>query len=289
MGRFDSILDKVKKSASERDAGVAKQKCPLKKKPALYIVAVRGDTGKPVSGIEVDISKPSKKSMSTNGDGEIKLDPAKKGSHGLKVILSKDQAKEFATPNVQRVTTSTGKTSIAIFVLEPLPKLLVTAKDMKDGKPLDGVRVTAGRQPMLNTASGKADFGGIPAGKYRVTVDVPKPLESIIEVFFNGVLLKKFDPGHVSSWEVPLRPGETRSYEVRVAQIRWVEFILAEEGTDKPIAGAKIFAKVPGGGQVQVETNQTGNARVTYSQDGKVEIEKIEMREPGKVMKVETR
>ena len=289
MGKFDSILDKLQKSASDRDVGTAKQKCPKKRTPAIYVAVVRGDTGDPVSGIKVDISKPTSKALTTDGDGEIKVDPAKIGGHSLKVILTKDQEKKFAPPAVSSTTVAKGQTSVLLFLLEPLPKLLVEVKDREGNKPLDGVRVQAGRQPEKTTAGGKADFEGVPAGKYLITVMVANPLETRAEVFSRGASLHVFEPGYTISWYADLPYGESKSFQVVVARVRSVDFILAEEGTDKPIEGARLHANLPGGGKLVVVTDRLGNARVTFARDGKVEIERIEVAQPGSVLKVETR
>lgn len=288
MGKFDSILDKIQKAASDRDAGQAKQKCPLKKKPGLYIVVARGDTGEPVKGIEIDVSKPTQQKVTTDGSGEAKIDPAKKGKHGIKVRLSDAQAKEFQAPSVQQASTSKGKTSILVFILEPLPKLVVEVLDRDGNKPLSGVKVRAGSIPEMSTSGGKADFGGIPAGKYRLTVTPPNPLETKTEVMFMGASHKIFEPGHAVSWDLDLPYGQSRSFKVLLSKVRSIEFILAEEGTDKPIPGAKLHAKLPGGGKLIVETNQVGNARVTYGMDGKVEIERIELPHPGHLVEMKT-
>jgi hypothetical protein len=289
MGKYDAILDKLKKSASDRDAKTAKRKCPLRKKPAIYVAVVRGDTGDAVSSVQVDISKPTKQSPSTNGDGEIKVDPAKTGSHGLKVLLTRDQEKQFAAPQPAPVVTSGAETAIQCFVLEPLPKLLVEVKDKETNKPVDGVAVRAGQLPVLNTSGGKADFGGVPAGTHTITVTVPKPLDTKVEVQQRGVSLNTFEPGYPITWTAELPYGDNQAFTVLLAKVRWIEFILAEEGTDKPIANARIFAKLPGGQKTIATTNELGNARITYAQDGKVEIEKIELRDPGSITKEETR
>ena len=97
MGKFDEILDKLQKAAKERDSGTAKEKCPKKRKPAIYVAVFRGDTGEAVSGIKVDISKPTSQAPTTNGEGEVKVDPAKLGQHGVKVILTEQQKKKFAS------------------------------------------------------------------------------------------------------------------------------------------------------------------------------------------------
>jgi hypothetical protein len=289
MGKYDAILNKLQKSASDRDTKTAKQKCPLRKKPAIYVAVVRGDTGEAVNSVQVDISKPTKKTPSTNGDGEIKVDPAKKGSHGLKVLLTKEQAKQFAAPQPAPVVTSGAETAIQCFVLEPLPKLLVEVKDKETNKPVDGVAVRAGQLPVLNTAGGKADFGGVPAGSYVFTVTVPKPLDTKVEVQQKGVSLNTFEPGYPITWTAELPYGDNQAFTVLLAKVRWIEFILAEEGTDKPIANAWIYAKLPGSVRAQAKTNDLGNARFTYAQDGKVEIEKIELKDPGSITKEETR
>ena len=289
MGKFDKLLDKLQKSANDRDAGAAKQKCPKKKTPALYVIVVRGDTGDAVSGVKVDISKPTNQSPSTNGDGEIKVDPAKVGEHHVKVALTTDQQKKFAAPPPLSASVAKGQTTVLPFLLEPLPKLLVEVEDLDGKKPLDGVRVRAGRLPELTTKGGKADFEGVPAGKYLVTVTVAKPLESKVEVFHRDVSLHAFEPGYTVSWEAPLPHGESLTYKVVVAKVRAVEFILADEGTDRPIEGARLYAKLPGGAKAIGVTDNLGCARITFSQDGKVEIERIEMRDDGSVVKMETR
>jgi hypothetical protein len=289
MGKFDAIFNKLQKSASDRDAKTAKQKCPLKKKPAIYVAVVRGDTGDAVSDVKVDITKPTKQAPSSNSDGEIKVDPAKKGNHGLKVLLTKDQEKKFAAPQPVSAVTAGGQTAVQYFVLEPLPTLVVKAKNKDDNKPVDGVRVTAGLLPQLATSGGKADFGGIPAGKYLLTVSVDKPLETKVELYQSDVCLKSFEPGYPITWSAELPYGDNQTFVVLLAKVRWIEFVLAEEGTDKPIANAILYAKLPGGKKAQATTNDVGSARFTYAQDGKVEIEKIEMRDPGSVTKEETR
>jgi hypothetical protein len=290
VGKFDTILDKLKKAASQRDASTAKKKCPLGKKPAIFVAVLRGDTGDPVSGVKIDISKPTTKTETTNGDGEVKVDPAKVGGHGVKVLLTPEQEKQFAVPKPAAIATLKGKTAIQYFVLEPLPKLVVEVKDKEGNKPMDGVRVRAGLRPEASTAGGKVDFGGgIPAGKYRVTVTPDKPLETLAELFHRNVSQKVFDPGYSISWDVDLPYGDSKTYTVVLAKVRSVEFILAEHGTDKPIAGAKLHAKLPGGGTSVVTTNEVGSARVTFGQDGKVEILKIEAPDSGSITKVETR
>ena len=116
-----------------------------------------------------------------------------------------------------------------------------------------------------------------------------KPLETKVEVFHRGTSLKTFEPGYPTTWDVDLPHGEQKSFQVVLARVRWVEFILAEKDTDKPIVGASIHAKLPGGVKAMATTDDVGSARITYSQDGKVEIERIELRAPGSVVKVETR
>jgi hypothetical protein len=289
MGKFDRILDKLQQSASDRDADTAKHKCPLKKKPAIYVAVLRGDTGDPVSGIKVEISKPTNKSASTNGDGEAKTDPAKSGAHTIKLALTNEQRKKFALPPPVTTTATKGQTSVHFFLLEPLPTLRVEVKDLDGKKPLDGVRVRAGLLPELTTSGGKADFAEIAAGKYRINLTVANPLETKVEVFAHGASLHVFEPGYALTWEVDLAYGDAKSFQVTVARVRTVEFVLAEDGTDRPIEGARIYAKLPGGGKSTVVTDQTGTARVTFAQDGKVEIERIEVEQPGSVLKVKTR
>lgn len=288
MGKFDKILSKVDKDASTRDAGVAKQKCPLGKKPAIFLAVAHGNTGDGVSSIKVDVSKPTTKTLTTGGDGEAKADPAKKGKHNFQVLLTDEQKKKYATPAPISMATATGKTSVVFFILEPLPTLLVEVKDEK-GAAVNGVRVRAGLLPEMTTASGKADFAGVASGAYRVTLTIPKPLETKVEVSARGQVLATFEPGYTLGWDVDLVPGDAKSFQVKLATVRTVEFILAEAGTDKPIANATLYCKLPGGGKATVVTDQVGSARVTYGQDGKVEIERIEHRDPSSVLKVETR
>lgn len=289
MGKYDKLLEKLQKEAEIRDTATHKKKCPLMRKPAIYAVVLRGDTGAPVSGVKVDISKPTKQAPTTNGEGEIKVDPAKLGEHGVKVELNTEQKKQFATPQPVSVTTTKERTSIVYFLLEPLPKLLVEVKYKDDNKPVDGLRVVAGRLPEKKTGGGKADFGAVPAGKYIVTVTLDKPLETKAELFHRSASQKVYEPGYTVSWEVEMPYGEDKSFLVLLTRVHWIEFILVEKDTDKPVVGATLHAKLPGGGKAVVTTNETGNARITFAQEGQVKIERVELRDLWKLVKVETR
>lgn len=232
MGKFDKILEKLQKEAENRDAGVCKQKCPFLKKPAIYAVVLRSDTGAPVSGVKVDISKPTKQAPMTNGDGEIKVDPAKLGQHGVKVELTEQQKKQFAGPSPQSISTTRGHTSIVYFVLEPLPKLQVEVRSKSDKKPINGLRVQAtcrGKQTVLTTSAGKADFGQLPAGAYLVTVTPERPPATKAEVFVEKASLNNFERGHSVVWDVLLPYGENKAFVVeldivKVAKLRIVLF-----------------------------------------------------------------
>lgn len=289
MGKFDTILDRLNKSASQRDADTAKLKCPKKKKPAIFVVVGRSDTGDGVSGIQVEISKPTKQTPSTNGDGEVKVDPAKKGKHVVRVALTEEQRKKFTAPPAVTTQTVQGQTVVHFFLLEALPTLLFEFRDGETGKPVDGIKVRCGRQPELTSSAGKTDFGGVPAGNYRVTFVLPKPLETKVELYTRGANIGSAEAGHPAEWPLQLVPGEVRVIQAVLTRVRTVEFILVEDGTDKPIVGATLHAKLPGGGISVAVTDQTGCARVSYTKDGKVEIERIEYAEPGSILKVETR
>jgi hypothetical protein len=274
MGKFDAILDKLQKAASDRDAKTAKQKCPLRKKPAIYVAVVRGDTGDPVSSVQVDISKPTKQSPSTNGNGEIKVDPAKRGSHNLKVLLTQELAKQFAQPRPAPAVTSGAETAIQCFVLEPLPTLVVEVKDKDANKPIDGIAVRAGQLPPLNTSGGKADFGGIAEGKYVISIPIPKPSETRVEVTQAGAIFKTFERGYPVTWTTDLPSGSMTTYTVLLSKVRWVEFRVVEDGTDpqKTVPKITIRAKLPSDKLASDATKEDGVVRFENLNEGTVDI-----------------
>lgn len=245
MGKYDKVIDKLDKEAKKRDQNTAKVKCPKKRKPAIYVAVMRGDTGDPVSGIKVDISKPTKQSPSTGGDGEVKVDPAKVGTHGVKVLLTEEQKKKFADPQPASMTTANGETSVHYFLLEPLPELSVQVMEQEgtSRKAFNGARVKAGKRPELKTAGGAADFGAIPAGKYRVTVVIDRPTEFAAEAFDNskGVSkdsFSKFGRGKTISWDAELPYGESQKYLVVLAKTPLCKLrVILVDKEDKPISG----------------------------------------------------
>lgn len=179
MADFAKLYAKLDKQASEHDVDIAKVKCPKKQKPAIYVMLAREDTDDAVTGVEVDISKPTSSKKKTDGEGMAKFDPAKVGNHVARFKLTSDLEKRYFKPSSRTVTTSQGKTSTLLVLLRPLPSLevIVRRSDGTQGFLGDVVVELSGPGKLKQTTahgSGSAKFPLLKPARYKVKVTLTK-------------------------------------------------------------------------------------------------------------------
>ena len=179
MADFASLYAKLDKQAEDHDVDIAKVKCPKKQKPAIYVMLAREDTDDAVTGVEVDISKPTSSKKKTDGEGMAKFDPAKVGNHVARFKLTSDLEKHYFKPSSRTVTTSQGKTSTLLVMLRPLPSLevIVRRSDGSQGFLGDVAVELSGPGKLKQTTahgSGSAKFPQLKPASYKVKLTLTK-------------------------------------------------------------------------------------------------------------------
>ncbi len=175
MADFATLFAKLDKQASDRDADCPTGKCP-RKTPGLIVMVAHADTTATVAGVEIDVSKPTSQKKSTDGDGLAKFTPAKLGSHVLRINLSKDLAKKYSPLASREISTTDGKTSTVLLLLQPLPSLDVVLQRSGGGSAIGGADVELSGPETLkqSTVQGVAKFAVLKPGRYDVKITLNK-------------------------------------------------------------------------------------------------------------------
>ena len=190
MADFKKLFDKLEKDAEKRDTCTAKEKCPKKRKPAIFVLVARADNAEPVSGVDVDVSKPTKQKKSTGGDGTAKFDPAKLGGHVVRFNLSPELAKKYMPLASREVSTSSEKTTTLLVLLAPMPSLQVVVERSDTHAVIAGAKVDlTGPEPLNGSTapgSGMATFDRLKTGRYdakiTLTAEQLKTLQAPVSV-----------------------------------------------------------------------------------------------------------
>ena len=174
MADFKKLFDKLEKDAEQRDTCTAKEKCPKKRKPAIFVLVARADNAEPVSGVDVDVSKPTKQKKSTGGDGTAKFDPAKLGGHVVRFNLSPELAKKYSPLASREVSTTEEKTTTLLVMLAPMPSLQVVVERSDTHEVIPGAKVgLTGPEPLNGSTapgSGMANFDRLKPGRYDAKI-----------------------------------------------------------------------------------------------------------------------
>lgn len=180
MADYQSLIDKLDSEASARDANGAKEKCPAKKKPALFVMVARAEDNEALSGIKVDVSKPTAQNKTTDGNGIAKFDPAQLGAHGIKVVLDATQEKTYAAPGPSNASVTAGKTRTHLIMVPRVPSFQVTLLRTGDKQPIEGATIELSGPESLNAQtaarSGIATFNRLKPGQYEVKVTLSQQL-----------------------------------------------------------------------------------------------------------------
>lgn len=175
MSAFSDLFDRLSQNATTRDAGTATESCPKKRKPAVFVLVARADNAATVSGVSVELSKPTSQKKTTDGDGLARFDPAKPGRHNVTIKLTPEQEKTYAPVDVRTVTAGGETTATVIVLLSPLPSFQVVVEQADNHSPIGGIKVQIeSKKSKLDgtTAprSGIATFDRIPLGTYTVSL-----------------------------------------------------------------------------------------------------------------------
>lgn len=211
MATFAELLDKLTRQASSRDATTAVETCPKKHKPAIFVMLVDLETAEPVSGVEVDVGKPTSQKKKTGSDGLAKFDPAKPGRHTVRFLLSGDLADKYAPLPVQQALAG-GDTTAALFIpITPFPTVQVTVERTDDSKGVGDAQVelvevggTKTRKETSKPNSGQAVFQHVKPGLYEIRVSFAEDVYQKLQK--PAPIRKTISAGQSLTVKVPVAP-----------------------------------------------------------------------------------
>lgn len=231
MPTFGDLLDKLEKEATTRDAGGAKEKCPKRTKPAIFVMVGRSDDASPLSGVSVEIAGSTRATKTTGGDGLAKFDPVKPGGHTIKLALTADQQKKFTDPTPGQVIVPQGCTATQLLLVDPKPNLEVTVMLKTTGwsKPLEGISIDLAGQQQVSTVkpTGIAKFEYLKPGAYKVEAKLTDPQKK--EYVAPPAQTINIQPGKNAKLTIELVPTEANTVKI-TALPRW--FIPTVEACD---------------------------------------------------------
>jgi hypothetical protein len=243
--------------------------------PTLYDVTITVKcSGEYVEGAKVNLNRA--RVMRTKADGKVTFRKREKGQYRVEVQFDKGSPYANSTRDIVINVRTEIKRTIAV---DKKPNaIVVRAKRPKSTVLLKDIRVEIGPQKSITTNdSGLANSSFMDPGIYTVTVHVPKPQESIVEVFYRGKLKGNFEAGADVSFPIRLERGDVdKELRVHVTPYQWVELEFVDsKDTSKPIKGLGACVIFPDGTKKVKNSRSNGVAKIEYSQEGNLQIERV--------------
>jgi len=173
MSWLSKALAKIKKNFGKKDAGCAKEKCPLKE-TGLLVVLLRKENRKPIEKAPVLIKGKTNSNRKTDKDGIALFKPVDPDTYEVDVTLPRDMSNDYEKPKAENQSVSLGACPIKVIHVEAMATLKVHVYQKGEPTKVFGgatIEVSGAQShspKKTQNADGKIDFGKTKAGKYTI-------------------------------------------------------------------------------------------------------------------------